>query len=278
MKKSNRFNNLSDKLLKSIPPLKKGDSVSFTLLDIAIDPVTGNEIIQEQNVPSTDTIFDGDTPVDIAALQSVNSTGKEKFDVIWFERSAGGVITLNGNTPAHQERYMYLMLCNYNLSNPNRDTTKQPIFKTIDAIGDAKRKSEELRVRHDAITLAISLPDDEVRTIISARGGNDRAPIETLRAQLEQLAFDDPTGFKASAMSKVNELRALVQRSLDSGVIKFDGRTNKFSWGKGGDEIVTVARGTGVDKITGMVEFLTGTDQGSAVAKELDKQLKLTSK
>ena len=277
MKKSKRFNNLSDKLLKSVPPLKRGDSVSFVLTDLATDPVTGLEIIPERNVPSTDIIFDGDTPVDIAALQSVDSQGVETFDIIWFERSGGGVITLNGSIPAHQDKYTYLMLSNYNESNPNRDKTKTAFFKKIDPVGDAKRKSDELRAKHDAVTLALSLPDDEIRTLISARGGNSDAPIETLRSQIEEFAFNDPVGFKASAQSKTNELRALVQRCLDRGVLKFDGRNNKFSWGKSGEDIVTVARSTGSDKVTGMVEFLTSTDQGSAVAKELDKQLKLTT-
>lgn len=169
------------------------------------------------------------------------------------------------------------MLSNYNESNPNRDKTKTAFFKKIDPVGDAKRKSDELRAKHDAVTLALSLPDDEIRTLISARGGNSDAPIETLRSQIEEFAFNDPVGFKASAQSKTNELRALVQRCLDRGVLKFDGRNNKFSWGKSGEDIVTVARSTGSDKVTGMVEFLTSTDQGSAVAKELDKQLKLTT-
>lgn len=276
MKKTQLFNDLSPELLAKTK-LKPGQQVLYRVNGIQKNPMDPTKwaIPAAKNVPVTDQIWDEfkQDYVDIAAVRSYDAQGNHTFHDIYFYGNQGGVILLVGGRAADQEIHSYLQLCNYNGSNPNRDTSKEIIFELVDESkkSDLDRKSRNLK--REALNAAADLSAEEVRNYTAALGQDDSADLNVLRNRLEEMADHDPKSFLDLINNKQAVMKATINRALNKGIIQFDSEQSRFTW-PNGEVILVVSRTTGGDNVEELLGYCVGNAKGEKVFQTIQSKSK----
>ena len=254
--------------------LKRGESKRFQILSIARDTVTGERIYPTAvNVPSVDRIYlDNGESYDIAAVKRERPGGKVETIEIWFRSESAGQLILNGDKAEDRELFEFLTLSNFNESNPNRDLGVSPIYKFIDPVKEAKSKIADRKELRQAVALLDGMKDKDVIELALSRGWKGTEDINVLRDKVEAFAMDKPGEFLKSVMYSNKAILATLNEALQQQVVKFDGRSHKFSWASTGEAIVPVPRTS--DKMEAFVAWVINDDKGETVLAEIKKQLK----
>lgn len=276
MKKTKLFNNLSPELIESTK-LKKGEKVVYRIHNIQRNPMDPTKwaLPSVRNVPPIDQIFDeikGEY-IDIAAVRSVTADGDHSFHDMYFYGSQGGMMVLSGGIAAHQEIHSYLSLCNYNASNPNRDTTKEALFELVDESVRSEKERKNRNLKREALNAAYDLSADEVKNYVAALGQDDTRPMEVMRNELETLADNDPKGFLDLVGNKQASMKAVLNRAIAKGVIIFDHESSRFTW-PNGEAILTVARTTGSDAVEELISYCVSGAKGEKVFQTIQSKAK----
>lgn len=276
MRKTELYNNLPKELLESTK-LKPGETVVYRLHDLPEHPfIPGKKAIPAiRQVPVTDQIYDpkSETYIDIAAVRSVDSKGDHTFHDLSFTISSAGELRLVGGRGSDQEIHSYLSLCNYNISNPNRDNTKDAIFEFVDegAKSDVERKQRN--IKREALNAAADLTAEDVRNYTAALGRDDSGKLEVLRNHLEDMADKNPSDFLDLIGNKQALMKATINRALNKGVIVFNEEQSRFSW-PNGEAILTVARTTAGDNVEELISFCVSSAKGEKVYQTIQSKAK----
>lgn len=275
MKKTELYNQLSDKLIKSTM-LKPGQTVTYRLHGIQKNPLDPSRLAipAAKNVPPVDTIYDEEQEqfVDIAAVRAVDGQGNHTFHEIFFYSNMAGHIILTGGRSVDQEIHSYLSLCDYNASKPNRDTTKEPIFELVDEAATAEVASRTRNIRREALNAAADLSPEDVKTYAAALGHDDTKPVGVLRNTLEEMADTDPKSFLDLINNKQAVVTATVNRAMKKGVIVFNQEQSRFEWPN--KEVILVVARTGNDAIDEFVSFCTSSAKGEKVFQTIQSKAK----
>lgn len=280
MKRTEQFNNLSEKLVKDLQEKVKKNlsgtgTVEFEILDIRQDPLNPGRLLipASKNVPAIDRIYDiGDGQwKDIAFIDSVGTKGEIKFGRILFKIQNGGKITLSGNKARDVELYEYLILTNYRANKKSRDKGKIPIFKLVDEKADAAVEMAKRSKLREAMEVSGDMTDEEIKVFVASRGYDEDRDIGILRNEVEAFAVGDPDGFLKLSARKDLEMKAIVKKAIDKQIIAFNPAENKFTWHATGETICIVPRTTGADYIEGFVGFILSDKKGMAVYQEIKK-------
>jgi hypothetical protein len=276
MKKTELYNRLSEKLVKGTM-LKPGEQVVYRLHNMQKNPMdpTKLAIPSAKNVPPIDTIWDEETQqyIDIAAVRTVAPTGEHTFHEIFFYGNQAGHMILVGGRALDQEVHSYLSLCNYNASNPNRDTTKEAIFERVDEEAKAVKESRTRNVRREALNAAADLSPEDVKEYTAALGKDDTRPVSVLRNDLEEMADKTPEEFMQLINNKQAVMKATINRALKKGVIVFSQEQSRFEW-PNQEAILTVARSTGSDAVDELVSFCVSSTKGDKVFQTISSKAK----
>jgi ribosomal protein L20 len=276
MRKTELFNNVSPELIKSTK-LKPGEKVVYRILNIQRNPMDPTKwaIPSIKAVPPVDQIYDEKAQeyVDIAAVRTVDPKGEHSFHEIHFYGNQGGMLVLNGGRAADQEIHSYLSLCNYNASNPNRDTTKEAIFEFVDESARSEKERKNRNIKREALNAAYDLSGDEVKNYIAALGQDDTRPMDVLRNQLESMADNDPKAFLDLINNKQASMKAVINRAVSKGVILFDSESSRYTW-PNGEAILTVARTTAGDAADELVSFCVSSAKGEKVFQTIQSKSK----
>lgn len=276
MKKTELLNNVSDSLLKKTK-LGRDQTVTYRVKNIYPNPAEPGSFIVPAgvSVPSTDQIWDEDKGeyVDIAAIKVISKDGNHTYHDIWFYGVYGGYMILHGNVASEQEVHSYLHMCNYNASNPNRDTNIPAIFELIDNQAKAETERKIRNLKREALNAAADLSVDDVRNYTAALGQDDSKKIEILRNDLEIMADRDPQGFLDLINNKQASMKAVLNRALAKGVITFDTEQSIFKW-PNGEAILTVARSTGSDAVDELISFCISSAKGEKVYQTIQSKAK----
>lgn len=276
MRKTELFNNVSPELVKSTK-LKPGEKVVYRILNIQRNPMDPTKwaIPSIKAVPPVDQIYDEKAQeyVDIAAVRTVDPKGEHSFHEIHFYGNQGGMLVLNGGRAADQEIHSYLSLCNYNASNPNRDTTKEAIFEFVDESARSEKERKNRNLKREALNAAYDLSGDEVKNFIAALGQDDTRPMDVLRNQLESMADSDPKAFLDLINNKQASMKAVINRAVSKGVILFDSESSRYTW-PNGEAILTVARTTAGDAADELVSFCVSSVKGEKVFQTIQSKSK----
>lgn len=276
MKKTKFYNNVSDSLLKPTK-LKPGQQVVYKVEGITPDPMNPGKwaIPAAKNVPPIDQIWDEEKQeyVDIAAVRSFDAEGNHTFHEIWFFGNQVGLMILRGGNAIDQEIHSYLSLCNYNGSNPNRDTTKEVYFTLVDEQAKSESERKVRNLKREALNVSADLTAEDVRNYIAALGQDDTKPLEVLRNDLEKMADNDPKSFLELVSNKQAVMKATLNRALKKNVIKFEEEQSRFTWANG-EVITTVARTTGSDAIEDLVAFCVSSAKGEKVYQTIQTKSK----
>jgi len=191
MKKTDIYNNVSESLLKETK-LKPGQQVVYRVSSITRNPVDPSEILIPAgvNVPVFEQIWDEEKQeyVDIAAISRINPDGNHMFYELWFLQTQGGHIILTGGRAADQEVHSYLSLCNYNGSNPRRDTSKPIIFELVDEAKKSEAERKNMNLKREALYAAADRKLEDVKIYIAALRKKNKRPAEPLRHEHEHMA------------------------------------------------------------------------------------------
>ena len=276
MKKTKIFNQISEKLLKATM-LKPGEQVIYRVTGIQPNPMEPGKwaIPAAKNVPPTDTIWDEEKQeyVDIAAVRSFTADGEHTYHEIYFYGNQGGHLILHGGRSIDQEIHSYLTLCNYNGSNPNRDTSKEIYFHLVDETAKSEREIKNRNLKREALNIAADLTAEDLKNYIAALGQDDSRPVGVLRNELESMADNDPKSFLELVNNKQAVMKATLNRAVKKSVILFDEEQCKFSW-PSGEVISIVSRNTGVDAIDELLSFCVASPKGEKVFQTIQQKSK----
>jgi hypothetical protein len=273
MIKTKEYNNVGDE-----PKLGRQEVKVFKYLGIKEDPLNKGEIIMPSvaYVPDVDRVFDPtkDDYVDIANIASLGIGGKPVMSPIAFEKRNQGKLLLRGDKTGDREVFQYLMLSNFNASNPNRDKSVNPLFELVEPAKKANDARKERSLRREAMNVAAELSASEVREFIASMNKDEKRDISILRDELENLAEKDPKQFISLSKDKNKSIQANIKKAIDSKIIKFDKTTNTFMWVSTGETIVQVPRSSKTSYLQGFTNFVLSNKNGEVVYEEIVKLLK----
>jgi len=276
MKKTKLYNNLSPDLINATK-LKPGEKAVYRVHGIQRNPMDPTKwaIPSAKNPPPIDQIYDAKLEefVDIAAVRATDAEGNHTYHEIFFYGNQGGMLVLVGGRAADQEIHSYLSLCNYNVSNPNRDTTKEAIFELVDENARSVKERTHRNLKREALNAAADLNADEVRNYIAALGQDDTRALDVLRNELETLADNDPKGFLDLVSNKQASMKAILNRALAKGVVMFDSEQSRFTW-PNGEAILTVARTTGGEPVEELISYCVSSAKGEKVFSTIQSKAK----
>lgn len=275
LRKIGVYNDLSEDLVKPTL-LKPGQTAVYKVDGIVPNPYNpGHFIIPfAKNVPPTDIIWDEGKQqyVEIAAVRSMANDKYDFYEIFFFANSAGHLV-LTGGSAEHQTIHTYLTLCNYNGSNPNRDTNKPILFWLVD---EEKKSEQDRKIRNkkrEALNIAHDLDMEEVRNYTASLGKDDTRPVEVLRNELEEYADKDPEAFIEMIRNQQSVQKAVLNRAIAKGVIRFEAEQSRFVWANG-EVIATVARTTGGDNVEDLLAFCVSSAKGEKVYQTIASKSK----
>ena len=143
-------------------------------------------------------------------LKNVSERGRfdrAEADFVWLKEAGVAIPVYNVDRALDQEIHTYLTLCNFNATNPNRDTTKEAIFELVDEEAKAEKESRTRNVRREALNAAADMSPEEVKDYAAALGKDDSKPVSVLRNELEEMADKTPEDF----MKLINNKQAAMK-------------------------------------------------------------------
>lgn len=239
--------------------LKRNERAVYRVLNVREDPDNWGKFLipAALQIPSTDTVYDKekDDYTPIAFIERTKIDGSAIFGDIIFTGQNMGYLFLNGNNAAHQKMYQYIELSNYNASNPNRDTSVEPLFERIDSKKEAINEREIRKLIVKAVNFALEL-DDKRATEVAAALGIDGESIEETRNSLEDYATDHPEDFLEVAERATVEVEKLLKDAVKKGIIKNNVNASRFEWAETKKVIHQYKKSVGKNYIKELAETL----------------------
>lgn len=268
MFKSANYNNIHD---KTVPKLKRGDTVIFKCLYMHVDD-SGTPTYPTYIVPNKDVIYDHmlDEYVDIAYIKSPVVPGREEeLGQIVFGSADKGVLVLSGNNPDDVRKYEFLKLCNFNQSNPDRDGSQLAIFKEINETVRVADSMRNARKDLEILRFATEAPIDDLIQYLKANQVNPLGlPEERIRAmaldKLKQTGMTNVPGIpqeRTTDKSPTDTLESKIKEMLDADIIYYDAKSQYYRFRDGDTEIARV--------------FKVVKDKPAALAKEINNNIEL---
>lgn len=284
MKKIEGVNDISQKLLDTVPPLEPGKVVQYRLASIKPDPLNPGHIIcpAHMGLPMKEKIYDPFAKkwIEIGVIRDIttetDAKGKVVERVVWdevaFTSNNFGIITLYGDQPGHEDWHIRLWLSDYNLDNPNRrDIFGDCLFNFIDPIKKATQDTKLRNLRLDAQLAIRNLDDDAIMSFAIALGADPEADFAIMLDRLQREADANPEKFMSLTESNDPAMKAALVKAHNAGIIKFDEQAWAFKWGATDDVITTDIPRSVKDKHMSLVGWLKSSKHGPDVYEEIAK-------
>jgi hypothetical protein len=284
--------NVSDKLLKSIPQLKRGEIATYELCNIRYDKKIQRHIIPaSKQVLSTDRIFDpyanegkgdyvdisyiiGETPADPNSMRSTTLHLGE----ILFRRQNNGQIVIRGGDKRDEMLYIYLELCNWNERNADKPYHVKPltgyIFKRQEPAKTATQKvafNRTVRQAQDAIDEMSEAKLRRVAKGLLMAGITEFSGEDEIRANLIDIAAKNPDKILKLDEDTTIEVHASIADAIDAGHIQKDFVNNRWIWSESRDTICSIIPGkTPEDSIK---DFIISNEDGKEFFQAISQLL-----
>lgn len=127
----------------------------------------------------------------------------------------------------------FLMRCNFNETNPDRDKSKKAWFGLLDLKQgmDSEMKKDEQEA--EAANWCYKTEFKHIVRYARVLGMDTEVDPEQLRHGLRHLARKDPQKFNDGLKNKLTLRKFYVLEAMDKGLIKVDLKSNTISWGNG---------------------------------------------
>lgn len=226
--------------------LKKGEFAMYRMLGVTFGTnekgevtITGRDLI----LPNVDVIQDSESGdlIPIAYVKSWKANGDPNIGEIMFYAENQCQFTLRHGA-RDAAAYQFLEICNYNISNPDRDPNAEPAFEKIDTMSGAKDSRAERANKKRAMDIAASLTDEELIEFMNANQvklerltitykPDGTVDFEALRDGVEHLAETRHAKFlnmDAGATKPVAGIDQIIDKAIEADVLGFDKETK--SW------------------------------------------------
>jgi hypothetical protein len=244
-------------LLTNIPKIPKGKLVQFRAYG-CIDPARPGKFFgRTVRVPPTDIITDNEgNTYDIAMIKSVGAGGVQELDnEVFFDTIQACLISLRSSSAREMRQYQYFMLCNYNGSNPNRDTSKPILFEIVDDAKDHTSKRTRFKKIAAAMAAIENFSEKEVLDFIRSNRLPDTGSHHSRVAYLEEFAQKDPDKFMTAPLIDHTSLYATIEQATKAKVITYNNVTREYqTYDK--KVILEVKKGFGVSNKDELAKFL----------------------
>jgi hypothetical protein len=277
MKKVGAYNNVPKEIEPK--PLSRGTTILYRLVNYVIDnsdPAKPNRRVWPKaiKIPTLDRIMHPteNTVIPIGVVNTVDRDGNPSIDSYWVRGMENdGYFILSGDSVKDQYYNWYFQLCNFNRSNPRRDTSIDPLFELVDAPGDAKRELKKFDVELEAMLYVRDMNTQDLKNLAASLSWNEKEDIDILRNMAKDLAKRDPIKFNALITGKDVELKAFIKRAKDAGTIVYDQRQNKVILN--GETIATFARVEGMDWLSQMADWIKTAKNGESTLQAIKKSI-----
>lgn len=262
---------------KTIKPLK--GTIMYEISGIKQNPMATDRLEFEipfmSGIPSTDRIMENleggeSRVVDIAYIDSFGPGGVPSFGQITFMKANAGCIVLNASKPNDVKMYDYMERCNFNESNPDRDTSRPAIFRRVDKAADLQVKRSKRKELRDALNIVETLGALELRRLaigLNISGIDD----DDIRASVEDFAEKDPMKLLAMLENKDTEIMRRAEDAKKAKIISVDNQARHIKSGSG-ETLYSWAPEKDADWRKQFVRFAKSED-GQAFYKEMLSQL-----
>lgn len=239
--------------------LKRNERAVYRVLNVREDPDNYGKFLVPAalQIPSTDTVYDKekDDYVPIAFIEKVKIDGAAIFGDIVFTGQNMGYLFLNGNNASHQKIYQYIELCNFNASNPDRDSSAEALFERIDSKKEAVNERAIRKLIVKAVNLALEL-DDKKAIEVAAALGIEADSIEETRNALEDYAGENPEEFLEVAERASIETEKLLKDAVKKNIIVNNVNASRFEWAETKKVIHEYKKSVGKNYIKELAETL----------------------
>lgn len=277
-----QYNNLPDSILARIPKLT-GQMVKFEVRGKYWDKANNMWRYPHMTaIPKTDRIVDPTTNdvYTIANVHNISSSGEPIMPMIFFDHSGHIIIRPDENgrySSSDILTYQYLMLCNYNESNPHRDSNTKVWFKQINDDVIALEKVEEKSQSADAIKMVAKLTDDEVPLLAAQVGVGEVGDLtQVLRFKLIEFAEKNPTKAQSGyeVISNLGAFITDIEKAIENKIINLDRRSNSYKWTETKMEFFTAQKGISANAANAaLARWFKTTQEGAALYATLKKTI-----
>lgn len=270
MRTTKTLNKLSTEQKAKLKIDKLSKPVTFKLLSVKADPDTGQPLIPiYKKIPNRDTIIlDGDS-IDIGAVSNVQGDAVSFYD-IGFWRNEGGFKRFDPRN-AHQRSQMeFLLISNYNASNPLRDPNITPMFEEFRPEAKAKARVDAKLKRFEATAAAAAMTEEQCRELAASQGWDEFADLYIIKDKIISWCEDSPEDFLNANSSRERFIIATLKRAEAKNIIKQDKLSNGWVWVGSHQFLCRLPRQANMNLYKGFVQWYTEDDQAVKVFVELE--------
>lgn len=265
--------NKSNSLLKKFAPLKKNEVAEYRLVG-TFDPNSPDKIfLKTMLIPSQDVLIDDDGETwPIGAIKGKDSSGDPLFyeDELWFKDTSGSYLRLNGSSAKDQVIYKYLELTNFNLSNPNRDTSRSALFERVDENKDIDQKRAKFKKTVTAMQMVEDMSDADILNFIRANALHDAGSDLKRRYFLEDLAQKNPDKFDNAVTTDFQSLKEPIELAKKKKIFQYNNLQRQWTT-HDGKLVHTVKKGA-TSQVTELAKYLM-SPEGKAHLEYMETEL-----
>ena len=271
MRSTKYYNNLDSSVIKKFGLDRLTDTVILRLLDVRMDPDNPSQPIIPvyKKIPNRDVVIIDGASYDIGAISSV-SGDKISFYEIGFWKDEGGFKRLNPRTARDRDILEFLLLSNFNGSNPYRDPNVRPLFEVFRPEEKAKQRVDQRLQRVQAITIAASMTEEELREFAASVGWNEAEDVYVLKDKALDWCDRDPKGFVEAQSSRERYIMATLRRAESRDIIAKNILENAWVWKASNQTICSLPRNSERDMYQSFVDWYMSNDVAVKIFHELE--------
>ena len=298
MKSTKTFNNISDKLKASIPKLKKGQKVSFQMLNGMPNPEPdprerakqGDVLYGKVQLMTAFRIYDpyqkdskGNEVggyVDVGCVDQWVGEQPVKFrrfmpgvtPVHLHNLAFGGRFDLVGGNTADEELYEMLYL------SPERENSicKDDAYEVKFRIIDERAGTQATINKFDSLKRVLGILDvvkkEEAETLMAALNQPKYQDEQVLMAKLKEFALSNVDAFLTTYDSKETPVKSIIKKAMDAKVLQYNLKTGVVKIG--GADVVTMKASHVEGFINAFVSWIDTAENGKDVLNNIEAQLR----
>lgn len=223
LKKVGKWNDIPSYMLPEMPPM--GTKVVFKIHNIEFTDADGvKRLNQSFSFPATSAIYDEKSrrTIPIGIVVDSDSKGENiTFHKMSVRPNAtAGTKTIEiGTSVLGDAEYVYLMLCSNRKDNPYATAHAEVLYELQDVKADFLKASKERREKNAAFAHVMALKDSDLADIAILFGITETADLDMVRAQLETIAFDNPTDYMSRVNDDDKEIFAIIKQAFSLGLV-----------------------------------------------------------
>ena len=272
MRKSKYYNNIPLDALKKLGIDKLTEPVTIKLNIIRMDPDNPSQpvIPVYKAIPNRDSIIiDGHT-YDIAAISGVSGDDKVSFYEIGFWKDEGGFKRLNPRSSRDKEILEFLLISNYNSSNPNRDPNSLSLFEVFRPEEKARERVNQRMRKIDAIAIAAAMSEADLREFAASVGWDESADMYIIKDRVLDWCEKDPDGFINAQSSRDRYIQATLRRAESRKIIEKNPLESSWVWASTGEIVCQLPRSSEKDLYQLFVDWYKSEERAVRVFHELE--------